>query len=126
MTKFEQARKEYQDWRERHGVSVCDSIVKEFNRRRVERVNPKLRKRYSWSAYRSLYEQQRGVCPICQEKMFFIRGEIEMDHIDPNAVDFEARSNRRILCRPCNREKAALSIPEQAKKYGKTMEELLK
>jgi 5-methylcytosine-specific restriction endonuclease McrA len=57
--------------------------------------------------------------------MKLIRGEIEADHINPNAEDFNNESNLQVLHSTCNQSKNAMSIAEQSKATGKGYVELL-
>jgi len=111
----------------RAGTSKFWYCIKKLKARRLEVRGRTPRKRYSWYEYKYLYEQQDGRCGICQEVIPLIRGKIEMDHKNCNLTGdaYEDRSNRQVTCQPCNREKGALSIAQQSKKYSKTMAELV-
>ena len=55
---------------------------------------------------RSVYERQKGVCPIC--KKHFEIGDMEADHIIPWCRGGKTELNNcQMLCRKCNREKSA-------------------
>ncbi len=124
---LDQCKSEFDTWLTKWGRSRCDAIMRTHLRRRLETDVRPPRVRFSWGEYKRLYEQQRGICPLCQETMPFIRGKIEMDHINVNLTGeaYNSRSNRQVVCTSCNKEKGALSIPAQAKRYGKPMTEIL-
>jgi 5-methylcytosine-specific restriction endonuclease McrA len=109
------------------GYGVFDACVKKIMRERLQVQGRPERKRYPWGEYKRLYEQQGGLCPLCQEVMPLIRGKVQMDHKNPNLTGeaFEARSNRQVTCSGCNAEKGAMSIAQQAKHYNLTMKDLV-
>jgi 5-methylcytosine-specific restriction endonuclease McrA len=108
------------------GTSKFWRCVDSLRRRRLEVKDRPARKHYPWGEYRRLYEQQGGLCPLCQEVMPLIRGKVEMDHVNCNATgeEFNARSNRQVVCKACNREKSAKTMYEMSKLSGKTMAEM--
>lgn len=54
---------------------------------------------------RTLYEQQKGICPMCEEH--FEIGKMEGDHIKPWSQGGKTElSNGQMLCRDCNRSKS--------------------
>ena len=118
---------EFNAWLSKWGRSRCDRHMRTHLRRRVDTDGRPPRVRFPWGEYKRLYEVQRGICPLCSETMPFIRGKIEMDHINPElkGEEFNSRSNRQVVCMGCNREKGALSVMKQTKHYGKTMTEIL-
>jgi 5-methylcytosine-specific restriction endonuclease McrA len=122
------AQTEFDTWVEKNGEFECKRIMRAHLRRKLEVSGRPPRQKFPWSEYKRMYERQGGICPLCQEVMPLIRGKIEMDHINPGLVgeEFNARTNRQVVCRGCNREKSALSIPAQAKRYSKPMTEILK
>lgn len=55
---------------------------------------------------RRIYRKQDGICAICGKQ--FAIGEMEADHIRPWSEGGKTvEENCQMLCRPCNREKAA-------------------
>lgn len=113
--------------REEAGYSNFDQAVKKINRERLQdKDGRQKRKHFPWSKYESLYKKQRGICPWCGLGMMLIKQEIELDHKDPNAEDFNADSNLQVLHSSCNRQKNSMSIADQAKHQGQTFAELLK
>ena len=55
---------------------------------------------------RRVYRKQGGICAICDEK--FAIGQMEADHITPWSEGGKTvEENCQLLCRPCNRKKAA-------------------
>lgn len=55
---------------------------------------------------REVYEEQNGICNICKEDFDF--KEMEADHITPWSEGGKTiKENCQMLCRKCNREKAA-------------------
>jgi 5-methylcytosine-specific restriction endonuclease McrA len=113
--------------REEVGTSIYDAAVKAINRMRLDSdvKDRQPRKTFSWAVYQRHYKKQRGICPWCSQTMPLIKGQIEMDHINPNAEDFNADTNLQVLHKDCNREKSSMSISEQAKHLGTTFHELL-
>jgi hypothetical protein len=57
--------------------------------------------------------------------MPFIRGKIEIDHLDPHDPDFNRGENLRVTHATCNREKGANTIAQEAKATGRTMMEII-
>jgi hypothetical protein len=55
-----------------------------------------------------------------------IRGKIEAEHFDPNAVNFNDDSNLGCTHRDCNREKSSMSLMEQAEYLNITVEQLIR
>lgn len=108
------------------GRSIYDQAVKMKNRRRLESGSTRQkRKRFPWSKYQKLYQKRNGVCWWCQSDMKLIKGQIEVDHFDPNADDFNGEGNLSVLHMDCNREKSAKTLTEQAEYLGITVKELL-
>lgn len=120
---FLEGRSEYRTWRAKYGTSICDRVIREDNRRRLENPDREKRKSLSPPRRRDLYARQSGRCAECQDP--FPIEKLEADHKDPNRQDFNARSNWQLLCRPCHAEKAAKSVMEQTKFYGRTAKEIL-
>jgi 5-methylcytosine-specific restriction endonuclease McrA len=123
---METCETEFMVWLAKYGYSRCQHVIKTWNRKRIPDNRP-ARQKFPWSEYKRMYERQRGICPLCQEVMPMIRGKIEMDHVNPELMgeEFNARSNRQILCASCNREKSAMTIAQQTKHYGKTVREII-
>lgn len=109
-----------------YGYSAVENEIKAWKRRRIPIDRP-ARVKFPWSEYRRMYEAQKGICPLCQETMPLIRGKIEMDHINPELTgeEFNARSNRQVVCSGCNKEKSAMTVAQQTKFYGKTMTQIV-
>jgi 5-methylcytosine-specific restriction endonuclease McrA len=113
--------------RTKYGTSTFDFVLKKLARQRLESrgIRPE-RTRFKWSDVRRLYAKQRGICPVCDNPMPLVRGELEIDHIDPSRVDgFNSDSNRQVAHKYCNRSKGADSIAEQSKSSGKPFTEIL-
>lgn len=110
--------------RKEYGTSAFDHAIRTLMR---ERVNPDRDKRKAvpWSLLKRKYNEQRGRCSICGLDMVLVRGQVEPDHVDPNRQDFNSPENIRAAHSKCNRSKGSLSIPEQTKRYGKTMVDIL-
>lgn len=109
---------------EQYGEMSFKRAVKTINRRRVDKNRPR-REQFPWKEYERLYKKQDGLCAICKEPMVLLRGRTHVDHIDPNATDFNDLSNRQLTHPGCNLSKSSKSIMQQSKTYGKTMTELL-
>lgn len=60
---------------------------------------------FSASIKRQKYEEQKGICPICNEE--FDINEMEGDHITPWSLGGKTElDNCQMLCKPCNRKKS--------------------
>lgn len=118
---------ELREMRKKYGTSTFNFAVKKLNRERLEsgKDRPK-RVKFAWSMYKRLYEKQRGICPRCRKTMVLLRGEVEIDHIEPNAGEgFNDQRNLRVLHASCNHSKGANTIYEEAKKLNRTITEML-
>jgi 5-methylcytosine-specific restriction endonuclease McrA len=124
---MESCELDFMTWLAKYGRSSCERVMKNWNRKRLDVVGRPARVKFPWSEYKRMYERQGGLCPLCQEIMPLIRGKIEMDHINPNLTgeEFNAKANRQVVCSGCNREKGALSVADQTKRYGRTMTQIL-
>ena len=126
MTKFERALEVLDSLDKEVGRSIYDQAVKMKNRRRLERGDTRQRrKRFPWSKYQKLYQKKNGVCWWCQSDMKLIKGQIEIDHFDPNAPDYNADANLSVLHMDCNREKSSKTLTDQAQYLGITVKELI-
>jgi 5-methylcytosine-specific restriction endonuclease McrA len=117
--------KRLHDLKSEYGSFHLKRAIKELNRCRAEVSNREKRKRFPWPCYRKLYNRQRGLCPLCGEVMPFIRGEIEMDHRDPNRKDFNSENNLQVMHKRCNRVKASKSVLRLSKESGRTIKDML-
>jgi hypothetical protein len=111
---------------EQDGVTAVKNAFFHWWRSRVPADRVK-RKQFKWPQdYKRLYDRQKGICPECEQAMPFIRGEIEVDHLDPFKEDFGDRINLRVTHKsPCNRKKGSSSLMQQAKRTGKTVRQIL-
>ena len=109
----------------KYGRHSFKSAIKTLNRRKIDQSQREPRKTFPWSKYKKLYYIQRGICSYCDEPMFLRKGEVEIDHRDPNRLDFNADSNLQLLHKKCNRMKSSRSVPSEAKTQGKTYLHLL-
>jgi hypothetical protein len=103
------------------------AIVRE--RLQVDRASREPRERFKPQLYKRLYHRQRGICPLCGLGMILpltFPGGLEIDHINPNAEDFNGISNLQVTHEICNRKKGAKSIQEQSKASGKPFTEILR
>jgi len=107
------------------GYSEYDQAVKIIARERLQNDSRDKRKPIPWAVIKRHYEKQKGICPWCNLPMVLIRSEIEGDHKNPNAQDFNHDSNIQTLHKKCNREKSSMSIAEQSKHKGTTYREIL-
>jgi 5-methylcytosine-specific restriction endonuclease McrA len=106
--------------RTREGYAKYDEAQRTLNRERLDAPRKDKRVKFSWSVYKQLYEKQKGVCLWCTLVMPMIKGQIEVDHINPSAPagQFNDRRNLQVLHAKCNREKSAMSLSDQAKRLG--------
>ena len=110
---------EFGDFAFRHALRI-------LRQRRLENRHREHRKRFGWPKYQSLYQSQRGVCPLCKDTMVLLRGEVEIDHKDPNRQGgFNYDDNLQLAHRKCNRTKSSSSLYQQAKKTNRSIVELL-
>ena len=109
-----------------YGLSRFKSALQALNRRRLEVDQREKRKRFAWSKYQVLYRKQRGICPLCNDAMLLLRGEVEIDHKDPNRQEgFNDDVNLQLAHRRCNRTKSSRSLYQQARKGNRNIVELL-
>ena len=108
------------------GYSEFDAAIKSMNRERLHGNEREKRKKYSWGKYKSLYQRQKAVCWWCGNTMPLIKGQIELDHFDPNREDFEAEENLSVLHKDCNRQKGPKDLINQAEILGITTMQLIK
>lgn len=108
------------------GYSKFDFEVKALQR---ERLNDKAKRdkrvHFKWAKYESLYKKCGAQCWWCGEIMPLIKGQIEIDHFDPNADDFNDDPNLGLLHMECNRTKGSMSLPDQAKYHQITITQLI-
>jgi len=111
--------------RDEAGYSEFWREVKSLSRERLQNTTREKRKPISWGVIARHYKIQRGVCAWCNKDMKLIRSEVEGDHINCNAQDFNDDKNIQVLHKSCNREKSSMSIAEQSKHKGTTYREIL-
>ncbi|GEM_PF-1096013 len=108
-----------------HGESAFERAVQMIRCRKLTLFSRPPRKKFPWAKYRKLYQLQQGMCPYCNTPLFLKKGEVEIDHRDPNRPDFNAETNLQLLHKRCNRKKSARSIPAEAKSHNTTYIHLL-
>lgn len=116
--------------RAKTGYSNWTHVTQKLNRERLNANKEErgARRRYRPAEYKRLYSRQRGICPLCDAEMArpdHWPGNLEMDHRDPNAQDWDSESNRQVVHAKCNREKSAKSMHQMSKETGKTVREML-
>lgn len=117
--RLEELKREFGDF-------AFKAAVKSLRARRLDRRGRENRKQFAWSKYQALYRKQRGMCPLCETAMLLLRGEVEIDHKDPNRAEgFNDDANLQLAHRKCNRRKSSQSLYQQAKKGHRTVVELL-
>lgn len=109
----------------KYGRQLFKNAIRTMYRRKIDQLQRESRKKFSWFKYKKLYHIQRGICSYCDEPMFLKKGEVEIDHRDPNRLDFNTDTNLQLLHVRCNRTKSARSIPVQAKMNNATYLHLL-
>lgn len=95
---------------------------------REPKVNPDRDKRTKFprQTYDTLYARQGGKCACPRgEDLLTPSWRNEIDHKDPNRSDFNHKSNLQLLLPQCNKEKGGQSIPEQSKRTGRMMKDLV-
>jgi 5-methylcytosine-specific restriction endonuclease McrA len=109
-----------------YGMFQFTLALQDLKRRRLEVEQRQKRKRFPWSKYQALYSSQKGICRLCRRLMPLLRGEVEIDHKDPNRQEgFNDDDNLQLTHRRCNRKKSSGSLYQQAKKMNRTIIELL-
>jgi hypothetical protein len=63
MMSYQDCLNDYRAWRERHGVSNCDAVIRSENRRRVNSERDK-RDKTSKAEKQKMFNDQKGICPI--------------------------------------------------------------
>ena len=126
MSKQQELLSKLQKLQDEYGRFLLHQAFKEFDRRKLQAFDREKRQRFSWVFYRKLYNRQRGICPLCDGTMPLLKGEVEIDHRDPNRNDFNSEGNLQLTHKKCNRAKSAKSILRLSKESGRTIHELLK
>jgi len=113
--------------KEKYGETEFNNAIRKIKRKKLQIAKEQREKRikFSWTTYKKLYNKQRGICPLCNESMPFIKGEIHIDHKNPNETNFNAEYNLQVVHKQCNLQKSSKSLIKQSKFYGKTITELL-
>lgn len=111
--------------RDRMGYSRFDHAMRAINRERIENPGRDTRKKFPWSKYTRLYKECKGVCWWCESTMPLIKGQVEVDHFDPNEQEFNGDGNLGLLHAKCNREKGPMNLTDQAKYLGITVTDLV-
>ncbi len=122
------AVQEFKAWLSRYGRSTCDRIMREHLRKRLEGAeNRPPRIKVSLTERKNMFVRQSGICPICGKIMHggALRN-LDVDHVDPNSPDFNSKKNFQLTHSGCNRSKGALSVADQAKRYGKTVVDIVR
>jgi len=114
--------------RAKSGYSKFEIAVKTLNR---ERVNPEREKRQRFppQEYDRLYGKQRGICPgygVPEHPFEGSARDQHIDHIDSQRTHgYNAKSNRQLLCGPCNLRKSSKSIYAQSKHSGRPFTDII-
>ncbi len=122
---LEQTKQRLRAIRDEVGYSEYDAAQRSLNRERLENTDRVKRKSISFSVVKRKYQRAKGICWWCQTTMPMVRGQIEGDHFDANAEDFNSDSNIGVLHKNCNREKGPLSLNDQAIYLRITVQELI-
>jgi len=109
----------------RFGYSAVGAEVKAWKSKRLENADRPARIKVSLNARRHMYVKQSGKCGICGEPMDGNIQRLDVDHIDANAAEFNARTNLHLTHPSCNRSKGAKSLAEVAKGNGRTVTQML-
>lgn len=110
--------------RQTYGYSTFDRAVRTLNRERLETPSGRpARHSYAWAEYKRLYASQRGICPLCGLAIPLVRGELHMDHKDPQLIGeaFDARDNRQVTHAKCNMKKGAKNLSVYSKVNSRTV-----
>jgi 5-methylcytosine-specific restriction endonuclease McrA len=129
MSRLEERQQILEGLREEWGYGDFDEIIRRMNRQRLQSNRTEERKTFTWSMYTRLNEKQRGVCPWCEKDLKVVKSEkrnLHIDHINPNQGAFNNPKNLQLLHASCNLAKSAMTMQEQSKHTGKTVEELLR
>lgn len=123
--RIDEAREVYRAWRDTFGTSICDQVQREEGRRRLQVVGRAPRKRFTARIYQRLFDRQAGICRWCHEILEIPARRNEIDHLNPEAEDFNGETNLQLLHRACNREKSSKSMLDQAKDRNRTVTDLI-
>ncbi len=124
MLSIAETEKEARSLRSRSGYGNWDFVVAKLARERIPVDRPK-RIKFPPTMYQRLFDDQGGMCPECQEHLDVPAKKNEIDHINPHEEKFNERFNLQLLHSSCNREKSAMTVLEQSKSSGETMETIL-
>ena len=119
---------EFIAWLAKYGRSRCDAIMRQHLRARLDVKDRPERIRVPLGARSVMYAKQNGKCGICGLEMDGRNvSRLDVDHINPNLTGtaFTSRNNLQLTHPTCNRSKGALSVADQAKRYGRTMTDIL-
>jgi hypothetical protein len=117
--------KQLLQWDTTLGASYVRDGIRRYNRQKLHVEGREKRQRFSKGMYQRLFDQQKGVCPACEEPLFIPARRNQIDHINPEVVQgFNRPGNLQLLHPLCNQQKAAKTLLEQSKHSGKTMREL--
>jgi 5-methylcytosine-specific restriction endonuclease McrA len=119
----EECDKLFNQWFEAFPRSMTQRVLRHNANRRIENTGREKRKQLSPAKKAKLYAKQDGRCDECREP-FPIRA-LEDHHRDPNRQDFNADKNWALLCHACHKEKGALSVLAQSKKFGKSFTDIV-
>jgi len=109
-----------------YGYGEYDRAVQEIKNRRLTIIGREKRKHFPLKKYQMLFGRQKGNCGICRLELEVAGPPNVIDHKDVNRTKgYNSDSNLQLVHKDCNAEKAAKSIPQQAKHYGETMMELI-
>lgn len=112
--------------RKTYGYSRYDRCVKHLNRQRLLNRERDPHQHFPPRVYQRLFDAQKGLCGICGDQLEFPANRNEIDRKDPNADDYNGRSNLqlvhgRLSVQKCNQKKGAKSMLDQCKCSGDSM-----
>ena len=114
--------------REKSGYSNFLFAVKKLNRERLQTQGREKRKPPTKKEFQELYVKQGGICPgynVPEHPLPKNRSMVAVDHINAERTDFNAASNKQLLCQDCNGRKSSKSMLKQSKETGKSFTEIL-
>ena len=131
MLSIDETKAKLRAVRAESGYGNFRTAFKELDRERIPDGRPK-RIKASPSEKQHMFNTQQGMCPWKNpdkenpHRLLIPARYNECDEINPQLTEgYNAKSNKQLLCPDCNRQKSAMSLQEQAKHQGETMETIL-
>lgn len=125
MSTYGECLQDYRAWREKHGTSNCDRVIRIEGRRRV---NPDREDRVQLSKAekQKRFDRQKGICSCgCGERLLIPAWKNDVDHIDVNRIPYNHPQNLALCLPGHNRSKSAKSIQQLSKEQGRSFSDII-